>query len=152
MTEEIEQLLKNLRLRKIAEILDDELQNAERDQPTYHDFLLRLLRPQYHAKNEQALEWRIRRAQLPERWTLEGFPFKRHPGVSRRKVKTLAELDFIARAENVVFIGPTGVGKTGLACALMLKALQNGYRRQHLETVSDRHGRPTFEIYRFQSP
>lgn len=130
MTEELEQLLKNLRLHRMREILDGELQLAERDQPSYQDFLLRLLRPQWHAKNEQALEWRIRRARLPERWTLESFPFKKQTGISQRQILTLAELDFIQRAENLVFIGPTGVGKTGLACALLLKALQNGYRCQ----------------------
>lgn len=130
MIEEIQQLLKNLRLLFIAEILCEELRKAEQEQPTYQDFLLRLLRPQWHAKNEQALEWRIRRAKLPERWTLEGFPFKLQTGVNPREIKTLAELDFIPRAQNVVFIGPTGVGKTGLACSLMLKALQNGYRCQ----------------------
>lgn len=130
MTEELDQLLKNLRLKRIAEILDEELRKAQRDQPTYPDFLLRLLRPQWHAKNDQALEWRIRRAKLPELWTLESFPFNKQPGVCRRQISTLAELDFITRAENIVFIGPTGVGKTGLACGLLLKALQNGYRCQ----------------------
>lgn len=130
MTEEIEQLLKNLRLTKMLETLDEELERAAGEQPTYQDFLVRLLRSQWHAKNEQALEWRIRRAKLPERWTLEGFPFPKQPGVTRRQIKTLAELDFIAKAENIVFVGPTGVGKTGLASALMLKALQNGYRCQ----------------------
>ena len=130
MTEEIEQLLKNLRLKKMLETLDEELEPASSEQPTYQDFLARLLRSQWHAKNEQALEWRIRRAKLPERWTLEGFPFQKQTGVKRRQIKTLAELDFIAKAENIVFVGPTGVGKTGLASALMLKALQNGYRCQ----------------------
>jgi DNA replication protein DnaC len=43
-------------------------------------------------------------------------------------MKTFAELDFIAKGENIVFIGPTGVGKTGLASSILLKALQNGYR------------------------
>ncbi|MCP4546578.1 MAG: ATP-binding protein [bacterium] len=130
MIEEIQQLLKNLRLPYVADVLCEELQKAEQEQPTYQEFLLRLLRPQWHVKNEQALEWRIRRAKLPERWTLEGFPFKLQTGVNPREIKTLAELDFIPRAQNVVFIGPTGVGKTGLACALLLKALQNGYRCQ----------------------
>ncbi len=130
MIGEIQQLLKNLRLSYVADVLCEELQKAEQEQPTYQEFLLRLLRPQWHVKNEQALEWRIRRAKLPERWTLAGFPFKLQTGVNPREIKTLAELDFIPRAQNVVFIGPTGVGKTGLACALLLKALQNGYRCQ----------------------
>jgi DNA replication protein DnaC len=132
MTEELEQLLKSLHLRKIRELLEEELRRAEQKQIPYHEFLLRLVRPQWHAKQQQALEWRIKRARLPERWTLETFPFKKQPGVNRRQIKTLAELDFIPRAENIVFIGPTGVGKTGLASALLLKALQNGYRGQFL--------------------
>src|SRR5690606_31121679 len=65
---------------------------------------------------------------VPEEWTLESFPFKRQPGVSRRQLRDLAGLDFVARAENIVFIGDTAVGKTGLATGLLLKALQNGYR------------------------
>ena len=58
----------------------------------------------------------------------ESFPFKQQPGVSRRQIRELAELEFIPKAINVVFIGPTGVGKPGLASGLLLKALQNGYR------------------------
>lgn len=48
--------------------------------------------------------------------------------MSQRQIRAFAELDFIPKAENIVFIGPTGVGKTGLASAILLKALQNGYR------------------------
>jgi DNA replication protein DnaC len=132
MTEELEQLLKNLHLRKILEVANDEITRAEKEQITYHEFLLRLVRPQWHAKQERALEWRIKRAGLPELWTLESFPYKKQPGVNRREIRTLAELDFIPKAENIVFIGPTGVGKTGLASGLLLKAIQNGYRGQFL--------------------
>jgi DNA replication protein DnaC len=130
MTDELEQLLKNLHLRKIVEIFDEEVSRADKHQISYPDFLLRLIRPQWHAKQEQAMEWRIKRACLPERWTLESFPFAKQPGISRRQIQTLAELDFIPKAENLVFIGPTGVGKTGLATGILLKALQNGYRGQ----------------------
>ena len=128
MTEELEQLLKNLHLKKIAEILEEQTKRADREQIPYQDFLLRLLRPQWHAKQEKAMQWRIKNAKLPEQWTLETFPFKIQTGVQKRQIQTLAELDFIPRAENLIFIGPTGVGKTGLASALLLKALQNGYR------------------------
>ena len=130
MTEELEQFLKGLRLRKILEIVDDEIRRADKEQIPYHEFLLRLVRPQWHAKQQQALEWRIKRATLPELFTLETFPYKKQPGVNRRQIRTLAELDFIPRAENIVLIGPTGVGKTGLASGLLLKALENGYRGQ----------------------
>ena len=130
MTEELEQLLRGLHLKKILDIAEDEIRRAEQQQITYQEFLLRLVRPQWHAKQQQALEWRIKRAGLPELWSLETFPYKKQPGVNRRQIHTLAELDFIPKAENVVLIGPTGVGKTGLASGLLLKALENGYRGQ----------------------
>lgn len=128
MRDELDQLLKNLHLTKIRQLLEEELQRAEKKQVTYSELLLRLLRAEWHHKQESALNWRIKRAALPEQWTLESFPFKRQPGVSRRQIAGFASLDFVARAENIVFIGATGVGKTGLATGLLLKALQNGYR------------------------
>jgi len=128
MSDDLDQLLRSLHLRPMAEILDEVLATAEQQRLSYRDFLLRLLRPQWHARQEQALAWRIRQARLPEPWSLETFPFQLQPGVDQRQIRSLGELDFIPRAENLVFIGPTGVGKTGLAVGLLLKALQNGYR------------------------
>src|SRR5881398_3411862 len=130
MTEELEQLLKNLKLRRMLEIYDEQLRAADKDDISYSEFVTRLVRAQFHARQEGALEWRIRRANLPERWSLETFPFARQPGVNRKQMRSFAELDFIARHENLVLVGKTGVGKTGLACGLLLKALQNGYRCQ----------------------
>jgi DNA replication protein DnaC len=133
MTEELEQLLKNLKLKRMATIYDEQLRAAEKEQVSYSEFLTRLMRAQFHARQEGALEWRIRRANLPESWTLETFPFARQPGVNRKQIRGFAELEFIAKAENIVFAGKTGVGKTGLACGLLLKALENGYRCQFIK-------------------
>jgi DNA replication protein DnaC len=52
------------------------------------------------------------------------------PVSARKQIRAFAELDFVAKHENIVLVGQTGVGKTGLACGLLLKALQNGYRCQ----------------------
>jgi DNA replication protein DnaC len=73
------------------------------------------------------------RAKLPERWTLETFPFARQPGVNRKQIRGFAELEFIGKAENIGLTGDTGRGKTGLACGLLLKALENGYRCQFVK-------------------
>lgn len=128
MTEDLEQLLKNLHLRRIPEIWDEEAKKAEKDGMPFEKLAVRLLRAEWHHRQESALAWRIKSAGMPENWTLESFPFKRQPGVNQRQIRTFAELDFVAKAENIVFVGPTGVGKTGLACSLLLKALQNGCR------------------------
>ena len=128
MTEELQQLLKNLRLGKMAELIEAELDSAGKTSPSYSEFLARLLRAQWFDQQERKVQARIKLARVPELWTLESFPFKRQPAVSRRQLQELAELEFIPKAVNIVFIGPTGVGKTGLASALLLKALQNGYR------------------------
>ena len=130
MTEELEQLLDNLKLRRIRDIYDEQVRAAEKEEISYSEFLGRLLRAQWHHRQETALEWRIRRATLPERWSLETFPFARQPGVNRKQIRAFAELDFVAKAENIIFVGPTGVGKTGLASGILLKALENGYRCQ----------------------
>jgi DNA replication protein DnaC len=128
MKDDLEQLLRNLHLGRMAEILDQELVEAAKEQPSYEEFLARLLRAQWHNRQESALAYRIRQAKLPENWTLESFPYKKQPEVNPRQIRSFAELDFIAKAENIVFIGGTGVGKTGLASGILLKALQNGHR------------------------
>lgn len=124
MNDDLEQLLVSLKLRELQEILGRELQWAEKKQPSYTDFLTRLLRQEYQSQQMRFLEHRIRRARMPERWDLQTYPWDRQPGVSRTMIEQLAKLDFIDRATNLVFIGPTGVGKTGLASAILLRALQ----------------------------
>ena len=128
MDDNLDQLLKNLKLPRIAEILDRELQRATKAGSSYEELLSRLLRHEYQGRQEHSLEARIKRARLPERWTIETFPFKRQPGVQQRTIRQLAQLDFIADSTNIVFIGPTGVGKTGLASSLLMKAMEHGYR------------------------
>jgi len=56
------------------------------------------------------------------------LPLPKQPGVKQGVIKTLARLDFVAKAQNIVLIGGAGVGKTGLATGILLKAIQNGYR------------------------
>ena len=65
--DELEQLLKNLHLKRIAEILDEELTHANKKQLAYETLLVRLLRAQWHHRQETALNWRIKRARLPEK-------------------------------------------------------------------------------------
>jgi DNA replication protein DnaC len=126
--DDLDQLCTSLKLKQISKVLERELTRAEKQGATVREVLARLLREEYLYRREQSMRYRIDRADLPERWTLETFPFDQQSGVNRTQIRQLAELDFVARAANVVFIGETAVGKTGLATAILIKALENGYR------------------------
>lgn len=128
MNDDLEQLLINLKLKKIREILPASLERAETEGSSYTELLLRLFREEYQDREMRYLSHRIRRARLPEPWTLESFPWDRQPGVQRAVLEELALLSFVERASNIVFIGHTGTGKTGLSIGLLRKALESGKR------------------------
>lgn len=133
MNDDLEQLLKNLRLKRIQQIIERELERSMKSKPSYSDFLGRLLREEYLYKQERSMLYRIKQAALPEQWTLESFPFQKQSGVSKAVIYQLAELSFIPSATNIVFIGDTAVGKTGLALSILRKALENGYRGRFIK-------------------
>ena len=85
MTDELDQLLKNLKLGRMKTVFDEQLRAAEKQQLSYSEFVAGLLRTQWHDRQESALEWRIQRANLPERWSLETFPYAQQPGVDRKR-------------------------------------------------------------------
>ena len=128
MNDEIDQLLTSLRMKPMKETVAAELLRAAKVKPSYSDFYARILRAHYQLTRERSLEYRIARAQLPERWSMDTFPFAKQPSVDAAQMRQLAELDFVTKKENLVLVGPTGVGKSGLASAILLKALENGYR------------------------
>lgn len=128
MDDELEQLLKSLRLKRMREVLERELEHAEKRTPSYTTFLKRLLRAELDYRKERSVEYQIGHAKLPERWSLDTFPFDKQPSLKPAAIKQLGRLDFLAHAANIVFVGPTGVGKTGLAISLLLKSLESGRR------------------------
>lgn len=128
MNEDLQQLLINLKLRTLSARFDEMLAAAELNGTPIPTLFTQLLRAEWQARQEQALEARIQRANFPEDWTLESFPFKLQKGVKERQIRSFAELEFIPKAENITFIGETGVGKTGLMISITRKAVQNGYR------------------------
>ena len=128
MNDDLDQLLKSLKLRRIPEVLDRELKRAEKESPSYSEFLARLLREEYLEQQRRNTDARMRRARMPESWSLDTFPWKRQPGVDKKQIRQLADLEFVRTGTNLVFIGEAGVGKTGLAIALLRAAVQSGYR------------------------
>lgn len=126
--DDLDQLLKSLGLHRIREILARELDRATTQGTSHRELLGRLLREQNAYRKERSFQYRLAQTRLPETWSLETFPFALQPGVQPVQIRQLGELDFLAGFRNLVFIGPTGVGKTGLGCGIVLKALEAGHR------------------------
>lgn len=123
---ELEQLVKNLGLTRIAAVYRELVRRAQEEKWPQRRLLGELFSEEDAFRRSRALELRVRRANIPDGWSLDTFPFHRQPGVSRAQIEELGELDWILKAINLVFIGRTGVGKTGLASSLLLKALFDG--------------------------
>jgi DNA replication protein DnaC len=128
VSESLKEKLKNLRLHGMARTLDAELERAEHQGVAPAEILERLLEQQAAYQRERTLTNRLKGAHLPWPWTLTSFPFERQPGVSKSQILTLAGLDFIKRNENLLLVGKTGVGKSGLAIGILREACLNGYR------------------------
>jgi len=120
--------LAQLKLTASAEALAEHLERAQKTKPSYCHFLSELLEIEVKASEQRALESRLRLAGFPQTKPLEQFDFDAQPTLDRRLIEELATLRFVAEKANVLFIGPPGVGKTTLAIALGLKAVQAGYR------------------------
>ena len=119
--------LKQLGLTQLARVLPTLVEEARQQQLSYEAFLRHAVEAEIHGRQQRALERRLRAARLPGRVRLEAFDFSFQPTLSERLVRELASLSFVESATNVLFLGPPGVGKTHLASALALKAVEAGY-------------------------
>jgi len=128
MREKLRAILQELKLQGMSDALDKVLEQAEKAATPADEVLYCLALEERRVRQEKSLANRLSQARMPWDWTLESFPFARQPGVNQTQINTLAGLDFIRRAQNLVFIGPPGTGKSGLACSLLRQACFNGYR------------------------
>ena len=119
-------LLAEMGLTTAAELLDAQLEKSIHDNLTYVQFLDCLLSSEQMERRRKSQETRMKLSRLPHRKQLEDFDFGFQPSIDRRQIAELANLAFVERAENVIFLGPPGVGKTHLAVGLALKALEAG--------------------------
>ena len=119
--------LRRLYLGHVAERLDAVLADAARGEPTYLDFLDKLLCDELTSKARKRIAMGIQIAHFPAVKTLDDFDFKQQPSVDAKLVRELATGRFIANAENVLLFGPPGVGKTHLAIALGRAAVETGH-------------------------
>ncbi|HRT61990.1 MAG TPA: IS21-like element helper ATPase IstB [Syntrophales bacterium] len=126
--ERLQDNLKRLKLIRAAEVLDTVVTHAEEGKSSYLGFLDRLLEEEVAAKEKRRIQTALKIAGLPFAKTIEEYDFAFHPHLDKKAVMELFDLTFLARRENVIFLGPPGVGKTHLAIALAIKACSHGFR------------------------
>ena len=119
-------LLGTLGLKTASELLDAQLERSLKAEDTYLAFLLELLTMEDMERKRRSEEMRIKTSRLPHRKGLDEFDFEFQPSIDKRQIDELATLAFAARTENVILLGPPGVGKTHLAVGLAMKALKSG--------------------------
>lgn len=112
-----------LQLDRVAAEYAGIAQDAATQSGTFSDFLERLLTTELDGRHERARQTLLKLATLPAIKTLEDYDFQFATGVPKAQVQELSSLAFIERAENLVLLGPSGVGKTHLALALAYRAV-----------------------------
>jgi DNA replication protein DnaC len=129
MDKELQTMLKYLRLHGLLDRWDELIAKARKGKFSHERLLKHVLMEEYRTKGDNARILRRKRAHLPELLEIETFPFTRQPKLNRKRIMSLYDsFDFMAKKQNIVWLGPTGCGKTGLATSFLLQAIDRGHR------------------------
>ncbi|WP_062411126.1 IS21-like element helper ATPase IstB [Paenibacillus naphthalenovorans] len=127
LNERLQNAFRQLGWSRIPEVLHTHAEEAAKHNISYLEFLDKLLQEELAAKQDRFIRMRTRLARLPFHKTLDQFDFSFQPSIDERRIRDLATLRFIENQENLIFLGPPGVGKTHLAVALAMEALKQRY-------------------------
>jgi len=120
--------LKQLRLVETSEIISRLLREAETSSWTYMEFLTAVLSYEEQRREEKLIERHLKWAQFPFQKGLDTFDVNELPSLSMKQLKQLKEMTWLDENYNLIFLGPSGVGKTHLSVALGLEAIYNKQR------------------------
>ncbi len=128
MNEDLTKMLKYLRLGGLIDNWDRYLELAGKGNYSHGRLLEYVILQEYQIKQENARNMRIRRAHIPENFVLETFPFNRQPKLNKKRIDAMYDtFDYMTKSRNIIFIGSTGTGKTGLATAFLTHAVNQGH-------------------------
>ncbi len=133
MDDELTRTLKYLRLGGLLAQWDEHLKAAEKGRFSPVRLLRHVLEEEVKVKKENARRQRLKRARIPEPWVLETFPFDRQPKLNKKKILSIYDaFDYMGKSQNIIWVGPTGCGKTGLATSFLIQAIDRGFTGRYI--------------------
>jgi len=125
---QIKSNLKDLRLRSFLDNLEQRNAEAIKSKMSYIDFLLSLSQDEIDSRRFKKKEQAIKKSNLGKYKSILEFDFDFNPNINRKKIMDLATCQFLKQSENIILVGPTGVGKTCIAKSLGLEACNKGFK------------------------
>lgn len=133
MDDELASNAKYLRLTNLLARWERYLAMAEKGNCSLVHLVRTILADEAEARRANARALRLKRARIPEPWVMETFPFGEQPKLEKKRVLALYDaFEYVEKHENLIWIGPTGCGKTGLATSFLVQAIQRGYKGRYV--------------------
>jgi DNA replication protein DnaC len=133
MNEQLTEKLKYLRLPTILACWDDYLMLAAKKGFSHASFLTYILEEEYRIKRDNARILRLKRARIPHHLVIETFPFDRQPRLNKKEILALYDSStYLTKNQNIIWLGTTGCGKTGLATSFLIHAINQGYTGRYV--------------------
>jgi len=133
MDEKLVEILKYLRLTGLLTHWDEYLTTARKKRFSPVRLLKYVLEEEYKLKTENARKLRLKRARIPEMLVIETYPFKKQPNLNRKNILSMYDaFDYMTKSRNIIWVGPTGAGKSGLATGFLVQAINRGYTGRYI--------------------
>jgi DNA replication protein DnaC len=133
MNKELIETLKYLRLGGLLVHWDEYLKLAAEGRFSHARLLTHVLEEEYRIKRENARQLRLKRARIPDPLVIETFPFERQPKLNKKKIMALYDsLGYMHQSQNLLWLGATGCGKTGLATSFLIHAIDQGHSGRYV--------------------
>jgi DNA replication protein DnaC len=133
MNKELIATLKYLRLGGLLAHWDDYLKLAADKGFSHARLLTHALEEEYRIKRENARQLRLKHARIPEPLVIETFPFERQPKLNKKKIMALYDsMGYLQHSQNIIWLGATGCGKTGLATSFLIHAINQGHSGRYV--------------------
>ena len=133
MDDETTKMLRYLRLSGLLAHWDEYLALAQKQGFSQVRLLKYILEQECKTRTDNARRLRLQHARIPDPYVLETFPFDRQPKLERKKILSLYDaFDYVAKNQNIIWMGPTGCGKTGLATSFLMQAIARGHTGRYV--------------------